>query len=509
MHDSSPRSALGDVSNTSSTSSEPNSSPSRHTPSTTPASSRLPYELLFNILRLAAVPTGASRPPHGGSVKFWHSFEEAAPFALVCKSWRGPAQSVLFSSVALIGERRARLFTRTLKDPSSASLAHKTAFLVLAVDPHVEASRDGKLGQLETSELLLTALEACTAVQHLQVRPLSQEVRPRLLAVLFDSRRTLRTIVLSPRILASLPWSGDLWHAEDASNPITTVENLEITTFVLPSDTRLGPIFPLMALKRVKVHYDYPKEILLGGLIQSPNLRYLDLYFEALQPLDEMEAALRASAASVQTLHYICNPTHSELETLVSRAAASASPPVPLLDRLLPLYTALTHLRVSATDISPSSLAALPPSLTRLHVKSLNVHSRFTCAALLAVLRRQAPRVVFPDAFRELVVVDAPEQWEADAREGDSQEGETPLDEVRRRLRERGVRFSFRWDFEEEDGTSGTASTARSVEMSSREGSREGRGHGEGEGQGEGDGQGEEECGSPRGRSESGSSQER
>ncbi|GAA5969717.1 hypothetical protein JCM11641_008015 [Rhodosporidiobolus odoratus] len=458
LHHSSPRSGDADCSNLSASSTDQNSSPLLPDFALSSAASRLPYELLHTIFLLTV--TSSSRPPHGGSPKSWYSFESTAPFCLVCKAWRAPAQSLLFSSVALIGHRRASLFLRTALTPA-LSLADRTTTLVLGVDPGVESSRNGSLGQAETSRLLVSALEACPVAVHLHIRPLSHLIRSRLQAAVFSPARQIRSIILSPRILDSLPWSGQLWLAEDSTMPITSLENLEITTFVVPAERRMGPLtFPTLSLRRLKIHYDYPPEILNEALSQAPLLEFVDLYFERLESAGRMIETLRVSAPNVKDMRYLSNPIHSELEHL------AASPPSrPLFDVLLPSFTRLTSLRTSATDISPLSLLSLPPNLQSLHIRSLNVHSRFTCSALLEVLDRKD--LVFPEAFRELTVVDAPEMWEREGRD------ETALEEVRERLGQRGVSFVFKMDFEEEGETDADGS---------------GSGYGTGNGTGNGNG---------------------
>ncbi|BGP14718.1 hypothetical protein JCM10213v2_002669 [Rhodosporidiobolus nylandii] len=405
----------------------------------------------------AIAPARPSRLPHGGSVRAWQSYERAAPFALVCKAWRGPAQSLLFSSVALIGKRQATLFLRTANDPTSAALPKNTAALVLGVDRPAESSRDGTLGQVEASEALVSALAACPAAVHVHVRPLASSVRSTLHAAVFNPERRLRTFVLSPRVLNSLPWSGKLWSAEDVTvaQALTSLENLEIATFVLPVKRYLTPSFPTLALRRLKIHHDQEQEILSEVLRKSPRLEFVDFYFEQVMNVDAMAEALRVAAPSLREMRYIANPTHSELPSF-SSSAAEASPP--LFDTILPLATSLISLRISATDLSPSALLALPPALQKLHIRSLNVHAQFTCAALLEVLRRDDLR--FPSSFRELTVVDSPEFWDADPEmhgdRGGEREG-SALQEIRRRLKARAVRFTFKLDFEEDDETSGSS----------------------------------------------------
>ncbi|GAA6034395.1 hypothetical protein JCM8097_002703 [Rhodosporidiobolus ruineniae] len=462
---SSPGSVEADRSSSSSGAAPLDRSPPPSPPSSAPsAASRLPNELLHAIFLLTAANPPNSKPLHGGSVHSWTSHERAAPLALVCKAWRAPAQSVLFSSVALIGTRQATLFVRTAQHPSSAHLTKKTLALVLGVDPAAEASRDGTLGQVEASELLVAALEACPAVAHIHLRPLASAVRGRLQQAVFAPTRRLRTLILSPRVLSTFPWSGNLWTADDAVHvdPLTSLENLEITTYVVPPAGPLAPAFPaLPCMRRLKLHYNYPVELLLELLKKSPRLEYIDLYFETLKPLQETAETLKVSAANVRELRYICNPTLPELDTVLTTPTAASQTPSTLFDLVLPFYTSLETLRVSSTDISPFALLSLPPKLRKLTVKNLSVHSRFSCAGLIALLRGELPYpnrpFAFPDAFKELVVVDAPEQWEAEAYAG-AAPGETGTDLVTRMLRERGVRFTVKWDFEEEgEETSGSS----------------------------------------------------
>lgn len=285
---------------------------------------RLPFELLHAIFLLAATPPTSRGPRHGGSVRSWHSYEAAAPYALVCRAWRKPAQTVLFSSVALIGRRRALAFVEAAALPSFGALASKTASVVLALDAAAEGTADDSHGQLETSELLVTALEHCSAASHVCIRPLHQGVRNRLLATLMSPERTLVTLILRPRTFASVNWTGQLWHASDAFQLRPTVQNLEHTTLMTPYPTppdsatssprasraaEHAPLFDKLALRRVKVWYDFPGEVLAEAFLRSPQLEYLDLYFERRKPTDLFVRALMASAHSLREIRYICAST--------------------------------------------------------------------------------------------------------------------------------------------------------------------------------------------------------
>lgn len=282
---------------------------------------RLPFELLHAIFLLAATPPTSRGPRHGGSVRSWHSCEAAAPYALVCRAWRKPAQTVLFSSVALVGHRRALAFAEAAALPSFGALASKTASVVLALDAAAEGTADDAHGQLETSELLVTALEHCSTASHVCIRPLHRCVRDRLLATLMSPDRTLVTLILRPRTFASVNWTGQLWHASDALQLRPTVQNLEHTTLMTPYPTppdsatssprasraaEHAPLFDKLALRRVKVWYDFPGEVLADAFLRSPQLEYLDLYFERRKPTDLFVQALKASAHSLREIRYIC-----------------------------------------------------------------------------------------------------------------------------------------------------------------------------------------------------------
>ncbi|BGP06831.1 hypothetical protein JCM10049v2_002657 [Rhodotorula toruloides] len=420
--------------------------------------SRLPFELVHAIVRLASTPD--TKPQHGGTVRSWHSYEAAAPFALVCKSWRQPAQAVLYSSVALVGARRARRFADALaSSETAAQLARTTtAYLVLGLDRDVEHSHDASRGQLEISELLTEAVQACPAAVHLHIRPLHQDVRARLLPAVVDPKRALVTCILSPRIMAAVHWSGELWRLEDAARLAPTLQNLEQTALMAPltppdegNISPPPPTFGALSLRRVKVHYGYPATVLVAAFSQSPDIELLDLYFESAKPVDKMREAFAASAKSLRHVRYICNPASpdSDNDTDSINSASEDGERAPLFDLVLPSLTRLETLRVSATEISHAALLHLPLTLRRLTIKSYNVGSRFTRPGLVEFLQRDD--LAFPDSFTDLVVVDTPEQWHSAA-----------VAEITDECAKRGVRFVFRNDFEQEgEDESGTEFSSR------------------------------------------------
>ncbi|BGP46857.1 hypothetical protein JCM10450v2_002708 [Rhodotorula kratochvilovae] len=461
-----------------------------------PRAAQLPNELLHAIFVFAATPT-RSRPPHGGSVRAWHSYEQAAPFSLVCRHWRQPAQAVLYSSVALIGHRRASAFVAALSaSPRAVLLAVNTACVVLALDAAVEASSDDSHGQLATSALLVAALEACSSASHVHIRALHHEIRERLHAALMDPQRELVSLVLSPRNLASAPWSTRLWQIEDGPNLRPSVENLEHTALISPFPAPSGanadaratgvapmPPFPTMALRRLKLWYDWPSEILVQAFKSSPNLEYLDLYFEHHKPTDTLVEALLVSARTLREVRYIYNPTSAEPDGGDSppHSSGSSSPsahdteerarPPALFDLLLPSLTSLRTLYCSATELTPSALLGLPDTLVSLNIKSFNARSRFAPSALLAVLRRAD--LALPDGFARLAVVDSPDAGWDDA----------VLAAVGAECARRGVQWAFKMDFEDEGGlesstTHGTEASGGSVRETTEARTRSGSGSG-------------------------------
>ncbi|GAA5919021.1 hypothetical protein JCM1841_002697 [Sporobolomyces salmonicolor] len=395
--------------------------PSATVPSFPPSSCshacRLPYELLYSILLHAADPDECEKA-YGGRVQPWDSSEGAAPFALVCRAWRAPAQAVLFSSVALLGARPASRFLRT-----------------------ITSSRPDLVEKRGTSQLLVEALERCPSVAHLQIRPLHHSVRERLQRTVFLRSQPLVSLVLGPRLLATESWSGRLWRSKDVLQAIPTLLNCEATAVITPSELPNPlPPCPPMALRRFKLHYNLPSEALHRLLGSCSQLELLDLYFENVHPHAETVEALRCSARTMKDLRYISNPTFAEQDALPP-PPASTPPSPPLFNLLLPSYVQLRTLRVSSTDISPSCLLALPPRLATLYIQSFNAFGRFGCERLLEVLKRLEDDGVteLPSgpALEELIVVDSPDGWEDD-----------DVDEITRLCERVGVRFVFRMDFE-------------------------------------------------------------
>ncbi|GAA5840998.1 hypothetical protein JCM9279_001287 [Rhodotorula babjevae] len=420
--------------------------PSARSPPSSPrvVARDLPYELLHTIFRLASTPSSTtssttSRPPHGGAVRSWHSFEPAARLSLVCRRWRTPAQAVLFSSVALVGREPAQAFLEALEGSERVRQLAKqeTTFVVLALD----------------------------AVDEQQPPSSPTPCEPPIALGRQKRDRPLVTLVLGPTNVAARRWSEGLWDIRDGWDVRPEVENLEHTGLLaqgpasLPTSLR---VFPQLALRRLKLRHDWPIDILAAALKNSPQLELVDLYFEQDKPAQALYDALRVSCKNLRDVRYIYNPTSSGPDS--GDSSSSQSPPpsysprrsetsspdrsssspsartprtAPLFDLLLPHLTSLRTLHCTSTDLTPSALLALPASLQSISIKSLNSLSRFSPRALLAVLRD--PHLALPDGFDRLTVTDNPDDW-----------GQETIDEARLRCEEVGVRFEFRMDFEEE-----------------------------------------------------------
>lgn len=317
--------SVGAISDAPDTAADPPSSPPRD------AARNLPYELLHSIFLYASTSPSAphtSRPPHGGAVRSWHSYERAAPLSLVCRRWRPAAQAVLFSSVALVGHEQARRFVDALAGSERARqlAAKETAWVVLALVPADETSPSSSSGdegdaraepgrQRAASELLVSALEACSSAAHVHIRTLHHAVRARLLATLMDPGRPLVTMVLGPRNLAAKRWSERLWEVGDGWDLRPSVENLEHTGLIAPwsgmgapprAPHVLPPLFPTLALRRVRLWHDWPIEILVAALRSSPHLESVDFYFEQWKPPRALVDAFKVPAKSLREVRYLC-----------------------------------------------------------------------------------------------------------------------------------------------------------------------------------------------------------
>lgn len=331
---------------------------------------RLPYDILVGIFsRLAEL----EEQQVGGEIFFWHGNELASIPAVVCRAWTAAAQSVLFKSVVLVDTSSAKAFLKTVVE--RPELARVVRYLVIGLSyeqtyPGPNAPVDQ--GQAEASGIVVTALDACPNLQHLQIRPLHSSCRRRLLPAV--TSKALVSLICCPHLPRQVvSWTPLFYRQTDFDQvfPRTTrLRHLEVDAWVVDCE----PIpahnlsFPLRTL-RLRVNI-CDAQLLKLLSTRGQALRSLDLYFERAIMLDDgLELAFRSCASTLRTVRYVFNP--SVLEPLSPKGT------VPLFDRLWPFLLHLEHLEITATEISSSLFDHVPPLLRTLVVQSYNDRESF------------------------------------------------------------------------------------------------------------------------------------
>ncbi|GAA5991135.1 hypothetical protein JCM11641_004042 [Rhodosporidiobolus odoratus] len=377
----------------------------------------LPVDVL-DVIFSFAIDIPYEVDPHGGYLMSWYSNETTAQLALVCKDWHEAAISVLYRSVSISNRPSTDAFLRTLNH--CPVLANKVNFLVLSLAQEGLQSASSAVSLLEDSLTLLEAVKLCAnTVAHLHIHPLHSEARPALFKVL-AAATNLESLVCSPRFF----------------DPETAVVDAH------------GPFFnhggPVPANQGGSLSsswaVDFYSRTDLYDLAFPPSLRVLELDFESswsarhlpihnglsLEALRKLRlrttAALRASAGTMHHMLFLCNPTFRDLAFFDATAE-------PIFDRLLPSFTSLETISVSATEISTSVFRLVPPSLLALEVQAFNHVSTFVYAPQLVEDLRN-PR--YAPGLKSLVIHDAAEAWEAEH-----------IEELARACEEREVEFTF------------------------------------------------------------------
>lgn len=130
---------------------------------------RLPYPALVEVFA-----GSVESNPRGGHFVVWDSHESIKYMPLVCRSWEAPARSILYRSVAIVGEVAADRFLRTIAaDPGLAAICRS---LVIGVGEDEEDDNPIDTGQRRTSLKLVQVLNACPNVEHLQVSPWRKKI---------------------------------------------------------------------------------------------------------------------------------------------------------------------------------------------------------------------------------------------------------------------------------------------------------------------------------------------
>jgi hypothetical protein len=384
----------------------------------------LPYHLLLDCFTYA-VERHQGEHSHGGRLVGWDSNESIRSMALVCRGWEAAAQTVLHQSIAILGGRAAQRFLRTARD--RPDLVDKVRSLVIGLGD-AEESKEKENGQAADSLELVKALELCTQLETLQVRPLHHLARDALLPAILS--KSLTSLVCAPRLVKpEVPWTRQLYWATDVQLALPTLKRLELDFWAAPIPLPIPlPVLPPLVLVELRLHCDLPDELLYLLLAAAgPTLEVVDLYFERILSAEDTTAALIQSTRSMRQFRYISNPTLDELQNFNINVT-------PIFDRLLPHYHQLERLFTSATEISTNLFRLLPPCLRDLEIQSFNHHGTFGYSnTLLTALQDESLEF----HLKTLTVHDAAEVWDEDS-----------VLAIRAACRVRGIMFYFKPDSE-------------------------------------------------------------
>ncbi|KAL8283344.1 hypothetical protein RQP46_005754 [Phenoliferia psychrophenolica] len=360
---------------------------------------RLPFHILANIFSAARIST-YQPDVHGGTLTSWISHEAVKPFALVCSAWTDAANFVLYRSVAIMGRNSPTLFLRTLEeDPRRALLVRS---LVVGLEQDGNATLDDA-GREEEAQTLLKVLEMCTEVDTLHVRPFPPSFRTPLLAAITSKR--LDTLVCAPRLHTP---NSTLYHGSDLQLLCGAArKHLELDFWIVPPTSRefsLPQRQPL-TLTHLALSCSNEPHDLMRIIKSAATLVALNVYIEAVCDPAALADALVPSAKTLRRISFISNPP-------VENIPGGIISLMPTFDRILPSFLQLEHLSTSATEISPSALRRLPPTLSHLEVDSVAHSPHFLSPdALLEVLSDLSI------TFSLATLVLHSESWLDDARE--------------------------------------------------------------------------------------------
>lgn len=133
--------------------------PTRHLSSASPplqpafpsVAQLLPYDVLVRIFEQSA--RAPRQQDWGGLLCAWQSNEDVCRLALVCSSWRLPAEHVLYRSCSLLSAKDAASFIETTK--RRTDLAAKVQFLVVGLSEEEtwpSSDEEGVTGGMMTGE---------------------------------------------------------------------------------------------------------------------------------------------------------------------------------------------------------------------------------------------------------------------------------------------------------------------------------------------------------------------
>ncbi|ORY89798.1 hypothetical protein BCR35DRAFT_300291 [Leucosporidium creatinivorum] len=385
----------------------------------------LPYHILLDIF-LYAVEKDPVQSEHGGRLSRWDSHESLNTMPLICSAWEDAATTALYRLVALLGGDKARSFLDTLHYYPEHGL--KVRYLVIGVGDHREECEDDT-GLAEDSLDLVRVLTLCPNLHHLQVRPLHHGARTALLAAL--ATLNLQSLVCAPRLgISDRDWATGLYAANDLAlaHPSFKSFELEFGGAGSPPAVALPPLMsplPLfLPLVELRLHCDLSDQMLWALLSACQLLEVYDVYFEKLLPSKQTARAMRASAASIKLLRFVCNPTLEQLELF------DPSTHEPIFDQLLPYQQHLQRLSISATEISTNIFRLIPPSLVNLEIQSFNHVGSFIYSQHL--IDHLLDPSLDLGALESLVLYDSADAWV-----------EENVEAMRHACEARGIRFTF------------------------------------------------------------------
>ncbi|BGP13618.1 hypothetical protein JCM10213_007794 [Rhodosporidiobolus nylandii] len=399
----------------------------------------LPYGPLVDIFHYAIDVPNDIRA-HGGFLASWDSNESMKQLALVCKGWLPAAMAVLYRSVALTFPEAGEAFLRSLAH--TPSHAGKVRFLVLSLGEEAITGFDTPKTALQyfraSLDLVYILQAASSNLTHLQLYPLHAAAREPLFKAI-AAATSLRVLVCSPRFYepdAKLmgeegTWGVDLYSRTDlydlALPPELHTLELDYESSWSARDLPIHNGLHVSRLRKLRLRCDTDQEVLWEVLGKCTELEVCELYFERLLSRDETTAALRASTASMKHLSFMSNPTLDDL-------ALFDQTQQPIFDRLLPMYTQLETLSVSATEVSAEVFRLIPPSLKSLEVQAFNHVSMFRFTPQMV---QDLATPVFAKGLKSVRVHDAAEAWE-----------ELDIAQLKTACETRGIEFWFHADSE-------------------------------------------------------------
>ncbi|KAK4052197.1 hypothetical protein OIV83_002492 [Microbotryomycetes sp. JL201] len=388
---------------------------------------------------------------HGGQMVGFDTHEGAAHLPLICRSLRQSATDILYDSVFINGERRARSFERTIL--LRPDLVSKVASLVIGLGPDLEHNDDGSSGQVKVSELLVSILEQCPNVRQFQPRPLHVAVASRLAQVL--AQKQLKKIAFLSRLVVPVPtWSVGMFNSIDWRGLLLTLERIEID--LLGGDCAMSPDSDLpRRLTHFSLHDDLSEKQLLDVLgFISPSVKDLRIYTERARSPGALSRSLK-QFRSLQRLTYVANvPLYSsdQIPSSEDRTSSSSSSThqsyspntghLPPIESALPALTKLKVLHVSCTEITPTILQNAPPALASLTCQALDPSGGFSYSESFV---RDLYDTSLAPGLTDLVIMDGLDKWTIHQ-----------VDQVEQACRARKVRFEFIRD--SQDGSFGRSS---------------------------------------------------